>query len=135
MSETAMPILGMDSRARLAGTMHRLLHRLRRYVEAVPMMADDKMPEHRVTWVSYPGSGGYEDGPEQVILQALKEHPELWLQAVPAECCIVTRRALERDVGREAAEIIAGYGENAVLHHACVLRADREQRERRKAKE
>lgn len=94
------------------------------------MMEDDKLPEHDVVWVAYPGRGGYEDGPEQVILQALKESPELWMQAFPVECCIVPRGMLEKQLGRDVAEVLASYGENAVLNHAARLRAEREQRER-----
>ena len=60
-------------------------------MRAYPMLEGDQMPEHDLVWVTE----GVDDGPERVILEAMKATPELWLHALPPEVCIVPRKSLE----------------------------------------
>jgi molybdopterin-guanine dinucleotide biosynthesis protein A len=115
-AETAL--MQRQANSRLTATLTTLLHRLRRYVEVVPMMEDDKLPEHDVVWMSYPGDGSFEDNPAQAILQALKEHPELWAQAIPDDCCIVPRAHLKVLAGELATESMMLQGASLIEGHA-----------------
>jgi hypothetical protein len=92
-------------------------------------MEDDRMPEHDVVWVSYDALAN--GCPEELILQAIREEPALWLQAVPVECCIIPRAVLEKAVSGPVAEALLSYGEAAIFNHAARKRAEREDREER----
>jgi molybdopterin-guanine dinucleotide biosynthesis protein A len=125
---TATRLLEMDSRARIARTMHRLLDRLRPYMRAYTRTSDTEMPEHDLVWVE----GIDSDGPGQTLLTALKEHPELWVQALPSDCCIVPRALLEKVCGDMAAESLVLHGENIVLGNAARARHEAEEAELRR---
>jgi hypothetical protein len=88
---TQKAALESQVRHRIAGAMDRLMDGLKRYMRAYPMLQDDQMPEHDLVWVTE----GVDDGPERVILEAMKATPELWLHALPPEVCIVPRKSLE----------------------------------------
>src|SRR4029453_6585265 len=77
-------------RHRIAFAMDRLMQALKRYMRAYPMLEGDQMPEHDVVWVKE-----LDGGPERLILEAIRATPELWLQALPPEVCIVPRDALK----------------------------------------
>ena len=110
--------------------MDRLLHDLRDWVRVYTRHEADmeKLPELDLAWVT--GVSG--NGPEETILEAVKANPELWAAAIPAECCIVHRKTLEKYVGADAAEYMAGYGATAVADQAARLRHEVERRERDK---
>jgi molybdopterin-guanine dinucleotide biosynthesis protein A len=127
MALTATRLLEMDSTARLARTVHHLLDRLRPFMRAYTRTPDDTMPEHRLVWVD---DAVTRDGPGQTILQALKEHPELWSPALPDDCCIVSRKQLERCVSADVAEVLASYGADLVLRSAAQARYEAEDRRR-----
>jgi hypothetical protein len=84
---------------RMRAAMDKLLHNLRDWVQVYTRREDDKMLEHDVVWVT--GISG-EGGPGQVVLDAIKQAPELWTHAIPEECCIVPRRMLEERLGTDA---------------------------------
>ena len=89
MPATATAMLERQSRSMIAHAMHRLLHRLRPYMRAYPI-ADEPMPEHDMAWVT-----DFDGGPDQVIAEAMKATPAIWLQFLPPEVCIVSRKSLE----------------------------------------
>ena len=127
-----MALLEMDSRARSARTVTVLLDRLRRYMRAIPAAPDRDMPEHDVVWVaSVSRQDQIYDSPEQTILEAIRQHPELWATAVPPECCIVPRQALTEYLGPLVTEAMEQHGENLVLTLANRRRYEAEQEERR----
>jgi hypothetical protein len=102
-------------RRRIASAMDRLTNALKRYLRAYPMLEGDKMPEHDLVWVT--GSDG---GPERVILEALKATPELWLQALPPEVCIVPREALKSlGLDEDVVALLAEKGAYIVDAHAA----------------
>lgn len=124
-------LMERQANSRLRASMTMLLHRLRRYIQVVPMMEDDKLPEHDVCWVSWPGSGRYDDCPEHVIQQALKESPELWAHAIPEDCCIVPRAHLKVLGGELTAESMMLHGAGLVERAAAIARHEAEERETR----
>lgn len=102
-----------------------LLYRLRQYVEVCPLHNDDDtMPEHDVMWVQPFG----DKGPADEVMQAIAEHPELWVHALPREVCVVPRRVLERalKIQPEFVEALNGEGMNLVTNHAARARHERE---------
>ena len=86
---TATAMFERQSRSLIAHAMHRLLHRLRPYMRAYPI-ADEPMPEHDMAWVT-----DFDGGPDQVIAEAMQATPALWMQFLPPEVCIVSRKSLE----------------------------------------
>ena len=126
---TATEIMADQSKQRqLRGAMDRLLHKLRGWVRVYTRLEEDmdKLPDLDTAWVV--GVDG--DGPQKAILDAIKMHPDLWAEALPAECCIVHRETLKKYVGNDAAEYMAAHGANAVTNQAARLLYEAELRER-----
>jgi len=116
MSETKTATMASQEDRHLRAAMHRLLHRLRRFVAVYPMKMDDKMPEHDLVWVAGVGDG---ESPEREILDAIKSNPVLWQHALPEEVCLVPRKSLERlGITSEAIETLAYMGESIVASNA-----------------
>ena len=120
-------IMAAQNDTRLRAAMFRLLHGLERCMGVYPFHQDDKMPEHRVVWMTEIGPRG----PDGTILDAIKMHPELWAHALPEDCCIVPRKLLEKYLSADAVEALAGYGAHAVDNQAARLRYEAEELERR----
>ena len=108
-------ILESQSRSMIAHAMHRLLHRLRPYMRAYPI-ADEPMPEHDVVWVTE-----FDGGPERVIAEAMQATPALWMQFLPPEVCIVSRKSLEQGVGvnPDIVDYLASEGGYIVMSRAA----------------
>ena len=120
MTATATAMLERQSRSMIAHAMHRLLHRLRPYMRAYPI-ADEPMPEHDVVWVTE-----YDGGPERVIAEAMESTPALWMQFLPPEVCIVSRRVLEKVLGLslglnqdDVIHLLAAEGVNIIMSRAA----------------
>lgn len=122
--ETAVMASQKDHRLRAA--MHGLLHRLRRFVRAIPMTPYGELPEHDIVWMDELECGN----PARTILDANKMHPELWSEALPQECCIVHRETLKKYVGADATEYMESHGANAVAEQAARVLHEMEARER-----
>ena len=90
MSELQTAMAERKAQSRLQWALDRLLHALKPFMRAYPRSLDDEMPEHDMVWIT-----DIESDPRQVIVDALKSNPELWLQAVPSEVCILSRKELE----------------------------------------
>lgn len=90
MSESQTAIMEKQARFRLVYALDRLLCELKPFMRAYPRVEDDKMPDHDLEWITYIGSD-----PRQAIVNALKVNPELWLQAIPSEVCVLSRKELE----------------------------------------
>jgi hypothetical protein len=110
--ETAVMVRQRDMA--LVAAMHRLLHDLRQFMRAYPMRADAEMPDHDLVWVE-----GVANGPDRVILDAIKANPVLWSRALPAEVCIVPRKEIERLSSKDHVDYLAALGGNMVLRHAA----------------
>jgi hypothetical protein len=107
-------------RHRIAFAMDRLMQALKRYLRAYPMLEGDKMPEHDVVWFTE-----LDGGPERVILEAIKATPELWLQALPPEVCVVPRDALKSlGLNEDVVALLAEKGAYMVDAHAAKHRHD-----------
>ncbi len=119
---TALMTSQIDNRLRCA--MERLLHRLRKFVEARPMLEDYAMPPHDVVWITY-----LEDGPARAILDAIKANPELWRPSLPAEVCIVPKAMLEQLVGAGALHTLEGYGAMMISQAASKALYDQSDKE------
>ncbi len=111
--ERATALMASQADDRLRCVLDRLLHRLRNFVEARPMLEVYAMPPHDVVWLTYP-----EDGPERAILNAIKANPELWRPSLPEEVCIVPKGMLEQLVGADALHMLEGYGAMMVARDA-----------------
>lgn len=110
-------ILEAQSKARLADAMDRLLHALKRYMQSCPMRSDANMPEHDLMWVTE-----CDGGPGRVILDAMKATPELWMQGLPQEVCLVTRKTLQTVTGLNADVIGMLAAEGAYMVDVCAAR-------------
>jgi hypothetical protein len=122
--ETATMVRQKDQR--LQAAMHALLHRLRRFVRALPMTPDTDLPEHDIVWTTE-----VDRSPNGTIIEMIKAHPELWVEALPPECCIVHRETLKKYVGADATEYMESHGANAVATQAARVLYEMEARERR----
>jgi hypothetical protein len=123
---TATMATQADSRKRYA--FDHLLHRLCKFMHAYPRVMDDKMPDHDIVWMDEIERGG----PAQTIRDAIKMHPEMWVEALPQECCIVHRETLKKYVGADAAEYMESHAANAVANQAARLLHEYEERERQR---
>ncbi len=105
MTERVTALMAQQADNRMRYAMDRLLHRLRKFVEAHPMREDYSMPPYDIAWITY-----LEDGPERAILDAIKASPELWRPLLPEEVCIVPKGMLEELVGAADLHALEGYG-------------------------
>lgn len=121
--ETA--VMAQQKDKQLHAAMHGLLHRLRRFVRAMPMTPDGDLPEHDIVWMTE-----IDHSPNGTIIEMIKAHPELWADALPQECCIVHRETLRRHVGSDVAEYMESCGTNAVANHAARVLYEIEERRR-----
>jgi hypothetical protein len=123
---TAKAVRETQSRHRLCYALDRLLHNLRPFVRAYLMHPGEELPEHRLVWITEMARG-----PESTILDAIKASPEMWRDAVPAECCIVPRDMLQRVVGDDTiCEALEHHGAHLVANQAARLLYEAEERER-----
>lgn len=78
------------------------------------------MPEHDLVWVTAQWADIGSD-PRQVIVNALKANPELWLHAVPPEVCIVPRKELEAvmKLNPSTIALLAFAAEDIIAKHAA----------------
>jgi len=88
-TETA--VMAEERRLAIAAPMNRLLRKLRDFVRAYPLKADDAMPDHTLEWVGDIRG----DGPEKTVFEAIKCNPDLWLHALPDDVCIVPKNSLD----------------------------------------
>lgn len=130
-TETSM--LERQSRSLVAHAMHRLLHKLKAYVEVRPFEEGDKLAEHDVVWVSWP-----DNGPEKTIGDAMVMTPALWVQALPPEVCLVSRKSLEGIMSlnlhlnpEDMIEYLRAEGANIVMSRAAQKLHELEDAERR----
>lgn len=107
----------MDDNAIRYG-LDRLLAKLVDWVRVYPFSGDVEMPEHDIGWAA--GTGG--EGPGQVIRNAMKTTPALWLGAIPEGHVIVRRDALIKSGMPEyIVEYLSRAGSDAVLSQAARL--------------
>lgn len=117
-----------QSRTRLMISMTRMFDALRPFMYAYTKTPEDqaKLPELDMVWVT-----DIYAGPDKVVLDAIKESPEMWGAAVPDECCIVPRDMLKRAVQSDmVCEALVHHGRNMVEAAAAKARYEREERER-----
>ena len=126
MAQTATVATQRDMR--LHGAILGLLHRLRDWVRIYVRNPEDEpsFPDFAIAWVTGVGN----DGPQRLITDAIKMHPEMWVDALPAECCIVRRDVLNKLAGPEVADVLVSDGAAAVADQAARMRYEAEQRER-----
>lgn len=104
-----------EKHRRLEVAVHRLLRKLKRFVEVFPMMEGDKLPEHDVVWIEYP-----DGGPGSAIVDANKSHPDLWRAAIPTDVVIVPREMLARaGLQDDVVEAMERYGSDIVETQAA----------------
>lgn len=116
MSDTATAIIESQTKRRYRFIVDRLLHRLRKFMSAYPRAVSDKMPEHDLVWVEMVNG----ESPGKTILDAIKAHPELWRDALPAEVCIVPRSTLEElGLSADVVTALADMGDHMVAAHAA----------------
>jgi hypothetical protein len=118
-TETATAFRERQRNLALEAAMNRLLHDLRPFMMAYPRVADAEMPDHDMVWVDnlMPANS-----PARVILDAIKANPALWMEALPAEVCVVPRKILEKMLPSTVSDTIDylhGYGIALVLNHAA----------------
>lgn len=118
-----------QSRAHMVHAVHRLLHRLKGCLRAYPINQEEYLPECEAVWVD-----AIDNGPEKVLMEAMKATPALWLQTLPEEVCIVRRSALKAGgLNDDMIEYLAGDGVNVILNHAAAaMHEDELQKSRRK---
>ena len=106
--------------------MDRLLYALKEFVRVYPVDEADKLPEHDVRFAT-----GIGKGPETVIVDAIKQNPELWLHALPDDVCIVPKSVLSGQYYSGVnAEFLSDMGIDRVRNHASRLRYEAEERQR-----
>ena len=108
------------SRHRLSAIMDRLFHDLRKFIGAHAMTpeAEKALPRLNFVWIQ-----GVEDGPDSVVLRAIRSNPELWASAIPDECSIVPREVLRKLIGTDAADGLAMNGAAIVENYAALFRS------------
>ena len=126
MSITATEAAARQSNAQLRAAMDRLLYKLRRFVGVYPIHESDKMPENDVQWMAE-----IDADPAGTILEAVKAYPELWVHALPDECCIVPVASLKKLIGEDGAEALGLAGQQMTITKAMRARHEIEDRERR----
>lgn len=94
----AIDVQRNHKRARLGYAFDRIFHRLRRWVRAYPTAMDDKMPAHRIEWLS-PFTG--EEGPHDILLDEIRCEPALWWDALPDDLVLIPKGTFDMLV-REA---------------------------------
>lgn len=67
----------------------RLLDRLKSWVRVYPLNEADAMPDHDIVFAT-----GVDDGPAQVICDAMRATPALWLGALPDDIVLVRKSRL-----------------------------------------
>lgn len=87
---TAIKARQRDSQIRFA--MHRLLDKLKDWVRVYPISPDIEIPDHNIVW--HTGVGA--EGPDRIVLDAMKATPALWMGALPEGLVIVPRDRLEK---------------------------------------
>lgn len=124
MEKTATEVLKDRARENELGhALAHLLDSLREWIRVYPFEEGVDLPAHDVVWVdSVTGDGG----PGRAILQAIKMYPELWAEAIPPECCIIRREALEALTNKDVAAALALHGEAAVENSAYRVRSEHE---------
>lgn len=122
---TATQVAENERNNRLRYAMDRLLYKLRDWVRVYPMLESDSMPRHDVAW-----NTGIDGGPVPDILEAIKMHPEMWADAIPKECCIVSRQMLAKLLSNEdVVEALAAHGAHLVDLQALRLQHEADVRE------
>lgn len=109
-------IQAYQSRSRLAHAMDRLLHNLKPFMRAYPDSPDIKMPDHDMAWVT-----GIRGDPRQVIAEAVKASPALWVDAVPDDVILVPKSTLAKisGLGPDVIDYLSTVGMHAVENHAA----------------
>ena len=90
---TAIKAMQRDQHIRFA--MHRLLDKLKDWVRVYPISPDVEVPDHDIRWAAGIGA----EGPDRIVLDAMKATPALWMSALPEGLVIVSRDRLEKVCG------------------------------------
>jgi hypothetical protein len=123
MSDTATQIMQSETRVAMASGMDRLFHNLRRFLRAYARTEEQQktLPDLDIVFAV-----GVDDSPEDAVLDAIRTCPEMWASAVPPECCIVSRKTLQRIVGESATAALAMEGDAMVRTAASLHQRPRD---------
>lgn len=121
----------------LSVAMYVLLDELREWIEVrgITKEADERAGDYVAEWQSTLT----ERGPIKTVLDALKEHPDLWLRTLPKEAVIVSRETLQRVLdslpptlfGSIKIDVLESQGRMFIDRVAHAARIEREEREAR----
>lgn len=97
--------------------IERLLHELRKFAAVYPINMTDELPEHSVEWVTGIST---KENPFLLILNTVKAFPDLWIEMLPKEVCVIPRRTLEKitDFGPDIIDNLNTVGLHMVIDNA-----------------
>lgn len=116
---TATLIAQSESKSALRAAMQRMFHDLRDFVRVYARTEEEQktLPDLDVVWAS-----GIEEGPDGIVMDAVKSCPDMWAEALPSECCVVPRAMLRKMVSVAEADVLEAYGAAMVNDAAARFR-------------